>query len=64
MLKSVITVVAAFGVLTGAAQAQNYPNKPVRFISAYAPGGGQEVGLRVIATRMTDAGWPAAHWRA
>src|SRR5215470_3283317 len=41
------------------AQAQTYPNKPVRFISAFAPGGGSEIALRIVAQKLMERGWPS-----
>jgi tripartite-type tricarboxylate transporter receptor subunit TctC len=41
------------------AHAQTYPNKPVRFISAFAPGGGSEIALRIVAQKLIDSGWPS-----
>lgn len=42
-----------------AALAQGYPNKSVRMISAFAPGGGSDVALRIVAQKLTEAGWPS-----
>ncbi len=38
--------------LTAAAPAQEYPTKPVRIIIPFAPGGGNDVVGRLIATRI------------
>ncbi len=35
--------------------AQNYPNKPMRMISAFAPGGGTDILARAIATPVSEA---------
>lgn len=59
MLKSILAVGVALAALGGVAHAQGYPNKPVRFISAYAPGGGAEVGLRLLGAKLQEAGWPS-----
>jgi tripartite-type tricarboxylate transporter receptor subunit TctC len=40
--------------LTAAAPAQEYPTKPVRIIIPFAPGGGNDVVGRLIATRLTE----------
>ncbi len=40
-------------------RAQTYPNKPVRFISAFAPGGGSEIALRIVAQKLIESGWPS-----
>ena len=41
----------AFAV--GAAAAQTYPNRPIRFVTA-APGGGNDVSARIIAQGLTE----------
>ncbi len=43
----------ALTVLSAAALAQGYPNKPVRFIVAYPPGGTSDLVGRVLAQEMT-----------
>lgn len=46
-------VLSALG--TGAAAQQGYPNKPIRYISPYAPGGSTTVIARLIGQQLTDA---------
>jgi tripartite-type tricarboxylate transporter receptor subunit TctC len=44
-------------LLAGAAApgwAQGYPNKPVRILVGYAPGGGTDIMARAIGTKLTD----------
>ena len=55
----------AIGVAVGtlaasAASAQTYPNKPVRFISPYTPGGAADIGIRYLGLKLQEAGWPTA----
>ena len=38
-----------------AAAQQDYPNKPIRFITPYAPGGSTSFTARLFGTRLTDA---------
>jgi len=35
--------------------AQNYPEKPIRIIVAYTPGGGNDIAARLIAPKLSDA---------
>jgi len=54
-LSSALAVAAAlaFGALTGA-QAQNYPNKPVRLVLPYAPGGIIDYVGRTLAQKLSE----------
>ena len=40
--------------LCHAALAQTYPNKPVRFIAPFVPGGGTDITARTIAKRLSE----------
>lgn len=46
---------AALCTASGMAQAQNYPEKPVRIIVPFTPGGGSDFIARVIAPPLTKA---------
>lgn len=41
-------------VLAGAASAQNFPNKSIRFLVGFAPGGSTDIVARLIAQKMSD----------
>ncbi len=45
-------IVAAAGVPTGTAWAQNFPNKPIKIVVGFAPGGPADVMARLIGQRM------------
>src|SRR5262245_37141966 len=47
-------VAALFLTLPCAVQAQNYPSRPIRLISPFPAGGGNDVLARVIAAKLAD----------
>jgi len=55
MKKIIIATMAAAGAWLTVAGAQDYPTKPVRVISGFAPGGGSDIMARLIADRMHEA---------
>ncbi len=58
MLRRTFTCAALTLAVAGGAQAQspaaNYPNKPIRLIVPFPPGGGTDILARLIATRLGD----------
>ncbi len=46
-------VVASFGALLPSARAQDYPNKPVTVLVAYAPGGQGDMFARMVSEKLT-----------
>src|SRR5258706_93839 len=41
-------------ILCGAAAAQDYPNKPIRWIVPFPPGGGADATARIISHKVTE----------
>ena len=50
-LAAIITLAGASGAL---AQVDPYPNKPIRWVIPFAPGGGTDMVARPIAAKLTD----------
>jgi tripartite-type tricarboxylate transporter receptor subunit TctC len=48
-------VLAAVAATPATAAELKYPSKPIRLISAYAPGGGNDTVARAVAQRLTEA---------
>ena len=56
-MRTIITGIAVVvaGTFTTAALAQGYPEKQIRFICPYAPGGTTDILTRAIAQKLTES---------
>ncbi len=55
MLKRALCLLAAAGLVAGTSQAQNYPNKPIRWVVPYTPGGITDTVTRLVTQKLQSA---------
>ncbi|AWB34961.1 Bug family tripartite tricarboxylate transporter substrate binding protein [Orrella marina] len=55
MLRFTGKIVMAFALSTGIAWAQDYPNKPIRIIVPYSPGGGTDAVARLVGEKVSNS---------
>jgi len=48
-------LILLFCVFCGSAAAQDYPNRPVRILVPYGPGGATDIIARIVAARLTES---------
>jgi len=53
MKKILFFISLVMGVMSGMAHAQEWPNRSIRFISPFAPGGSNDIATRVIAEKLS-----------
>ena len=53
-MKPLLVIMAALLAMTGAACAQNYPSKPIRFVAAFPAGGPSDIVARALGKRMSE----------
>jgi tripartite-type tricarboxylate transporter receptor subunit TctC len=61
LIRFFVAVIALLAALqTQAAQAQNWPTRPVKFIVPFGPGAGADIGGRLFAEKLSQK-W-ASRW--
>jgi tripartite-type tricarboxylate transporter receptor subunit TctC len=53
-LKAALAVVAGGGVIPAALAAEEYPARPVKLVSGFAPGGGTDILGRIVAQKFSE----------
>ena len=54
MKRTITTLMLALGTLAAGLSLAQYPNKPVKIIAPFAPGGGTDFIARLIAQKLTE----------
>jgi tripartite-type tricarboxylate transporter receptor subunit TctC len=54
MIRKSLNVLAVFLAFTGAVAAQDYPNRPIRFMHGFPPGGNVDIIARLLGNEMSN----------
>ncbi len=54
-MKQSLMMIGVSLALVGTSAAQNYPNRPIRFVSPYAPGGGTDILARALGQKLSES---------
>ena len=53
MIRTTIGALTLLAVLTGAAAAQDYPNRAIKFLHGFPPGGNVDIIARLLGNEMS-----------
>ena len=53
--RTVLAIALGFAAASAVSAQANYPSRPIRIISPYAPGGGNSIMARMVAQKLTEA---------
>lgn len=54
LVSMLVALEAVLAPVGATAQEQNYPNRPIRLIAPYPPGGGVDIASRVVGQKLTE----------
>ena len=54
VMQRLLLVLSLFCIINSSADAQNYPNKPIKIIVGFSPGGGPDIAARIIGQKLTE----------
>jgi tripartite-type tricarboxylate transporter receptor subunit TctC len=54
VMQRLFLVLSLLFIINSSVQAQNYPNKPIKIIVGFSPGGGPDIAARTIGQKLTE----------
>ena len=53
-MQRLFLVLSLLFIINSSVQAQNYPNKPIKIVVGFSPGGGPDIAARTIGQKLTE----------
>ena len=54
VMRRLFLVLSLLFIMNSSAHAQNYPNKPIKIVVGFSPGGGPDIAARTIGQKLTE----------